>query len=382
MNCRDKFNAVLSFEPEAKIPKVEYGYWAGTIRSWFADGLPIVRDLPNDLLDGELIYASAPLTPASDGKNDHNVGTFFSLDHNATKFPLDMSPRLPKRVLEETDQYVVFCDRFGITQKTVKVGASVPMELEAPVRTAADWDAYKQHYEDDFHGRLPDDWETVAAILKQRDFPVRLGGNPFGFLGFPRHLMGTTGYLMGLYDQPELIKDINEFSLQFVMKYWSAILERLDVDCVFIFEDMSYKTGSLISIDLFNEFLAPYYVKLIDFLKQYGVTNILVDSDGLVGQLIPHWLKVGITGVFPMEAVNDLHELRRQYPRLQMMGGIDKRVLISGTRKQIDEELEKTASLIRSGGYIPHIDHSVSMDAKWENFVYYRNRLNDIIDNL
>jgi len=380
MNCRDKFNAVLSFQPGAKVPKVEYGYWAGAIRGWFEAGLPKIRDVPESMLDGELIYASAPLTPASDKKIDHNVGPFLGLDHNATKFPLDMSPRLQARAIEETDRHVVFTDNFGITQKSMKAGASVPMELDVPIKTLADWEAYKERYDGDFQARLPSDWRQMKSALAQRDFPIRLGGNPFGFLGFPRHLMGVTNYLLGLYDQPDLIRDINEFMLQFVMKYWSTIFEDIEVDCVFIFEDMSYKTGSLISMDLFEEFLAPYYVRLIDFLKQYGVANILVDSDGLVTQLIPHWLKVGVTGVFPMEAVNDLYKLRQEYPRLQMMGGIDKRVLISGTRKDIDNELEKASELMRKGGYIPHVDHSVPMDVKWDNFVYYRNGLNDIID--
>jgi uroporphyrinogen decarboxylase len=154
----------------------------------------------------------------------------------------------------------------------------------------------------------------------------------------------------------------------------------MEPDCVVIFEDMTYKTGSLISMEMFDLFLAPYYVRLIDFLKQYGIKNIIVDSDGLVDQLVPRWLELGVTGITPMEAVNNIVQLRREYPRMQMMGGIDKRVLIYGTKEQIDQELQKVRVLLPDGGYIPHIDHAVPMDAKWESFVYYRNRLNDIID--
>jgi uroporphyrinogen decarboxylase len=91
---------------------------------------------------------------------------------------------------------------------------------------------------------------------------------------------------------------------------------------------------------------------------------------------------VGVTGLFPMEAVNDTMRIRRDYPRLQMLGGIDKRILIGGDHAGIDAELEKAEALMKTGGYIPHIDHSVPMDAEWELFSYYRTRLNEIIDRM
>jgi uroporphyrinogen decarboxylase len=65
-----------------------------------------------------------------------------------------------------------------------------------------------------------------------------------------------------------------------------------------------------------------------------------------------------------------------------MMGGIDKRILIAGSRRDIDAALEKTQAVMKTGGYIPHIDHSVPMDAEWEKFKYYRTRLNQIIERL
>ena len=47
---------------------------------------------------------------------------------------------------------------------------------------------------------------------------------------------------------------------------------------------------------------------------------------------------------------------------------------------EIDLELEKVKRAMHAGRYIPHIDHAVSEDVSWENFKYYRNRLNDICD--
>ena len=64
-----------------------------------------------------------------------------------------------------------------------------------------------------------------------------------------------------------------------------------------------------------------------------------------------------------------------------MMGGFNKKVLFAGSpRSNIDEELARIGKVLKQGKYIPHIDHAVSMDVTWENFKYYRNRLNEMCD--
>ena len=44
------------------------------------------------------------------------------------------------------------------------------------------------------------------------------------------------------------------------------------------------------------------------------------------------------------------------------------------------ELLEIAGEMLKMGRYIPHIDHFVSQDCTYENFTYYRKKLNDIID--
>lgn len=75
----------------------------------------------------------------------------------------------------------------------------------------------------------------------------------------------------------------------------------------------------------------------------------------------------------PMEvaAGMDVVKIRRQYGRaLSLRGGIDKRAL-ARDRAAIDRELARIAPAVESGGYIPHVDHSVPPDVSWSNFAYY-----------
>jgi uroporphyrinogen decarboxylase len=76
----------------------------------------------------------------------------------------------------------------------------------------------------------------------------------------------------------------------------------------------------------------------------------------------------------------DVAEIRRDYPRLSMQGGIDKKALAAG-KEAIDHELEARVPVALSGGYIPHVDHGVPPDISWDNFRYYRRKLDRMLDD-
>jgi len=384
MNTRERFHAVMNFETGVPTIKAEYGYWTTTIKRFIREGMPVIEELPKGISDNGVISGAKKVDPESSIIVENNVRNACGLEYYISKFPLNFSPLLEVKTVEENEEYRTFVNEFGITVKIRKSGTAVPLDLDFPIKNRRDFEAYKELYDRDFSKRLPAGWEGLAKKLKERDFPVRLGGFPYGFLGFPRHLIGTTPLFYMMYDDPGLIKDINEFFLQFTMEYWSVIFRDFMPDCVLIWEDMASRTGSMISEKMFEEFLTPCYKRMIDFLKQYGIRNIFVDSDGYIEELIPIWHRLGITGVFPIEiqAGNDLNRIRRNFPRLQILGGVDKRVFMANRTKQdIDEELERVENVLKSGGCIPHADHHVPDDSCWENFKYYRTGLNRIIDS-
>ncbi len=85
----------------------------------------------------------------------------------------------------------------------------------------------------------------------------------------------------------------------------------------------------------------------------------------------------------PMEvAANmDVVKLRQAFPRLQLIGGIDKRKIAAG-KATIDRELQaKIPDLLKNGGYIPCCDHSVPPDVSWDNFCYYRQRVAELVQS-
>ena len=136
----------------------------------------------------------------------------------------------------------------------------------------------------------------------------------------------------------------------------------------------------LISPEIFKEFMAPYYKKIISFLNSKGIKNVIVDSDGYIENLIPLLIDVGVTGMLPFEkqAGNDLLRIRKNYPDFIMMGGFNKAILRDENAKweeELNKELEEISILIKSGGFIPFGDHFMPPDVSWNNFKSYREKL-------
>jgi len=151
------------------------------------------------------------------------------------------------------------------------------------------------------------------------------------------------------------------------------------LDFVYFWEDMAFNTGPLMSPKMFEVFVVPYYRKINDFLKQRGIDIIFVDTDGYCWELIPGFLRGGVTGLYPFEVQSgmDIVKVRKEFPQLQMIGGIDKKNVAAG-KAAIDQELEaKLPYMLSQGKYIPTFDHMVPPDVPWENFVYYRNRVKE-----
>lgn len=75
----------------------------------------------------------------------------------------------------------------------------------------------------------------------------------------------------------------------------------VEIDFVYIWEDMSYKNGPMLSPKMFDEFFVPYYQRLTGFLRAHGVDVFFLDKDGDFRQLIPGFLQGGVSGIYPVE---------------------------------------------------------------------------------
>lgn len=192
-----------------------------------------------------------------------------------------------------------------------------------------------------------------------------------GFFWFPRTLFGIEPHLYAFYDEPELMHCINSDLSDYNIRIIEAICTELNPDMVGFGEDMSYNNGPMLSKAMFDEFLLPYYRKVIPYIKKHGI-KVLIDSDGDITTMVPWMIEAGIEGVYPLErqAGVDLCKIRTEYPEFLMMGGYDKMVMPLG-EQSMRSEFERLLPVMRSGGYILSVDHQTPPGVSLDNYLIY-----------
>ncbi|TFH04275.1 MAG: hypothetical protein E4H09_03845 [Spirochaetales bacterium] len=207
--------------------------------------------------------------PASYARAAATVRDMFGFDTNrGVMLPVEgfVWPEFPEVVVEETDENIYRRTRWGSIKRGSKVLGRMLLQESAPVTDWASWESIKERLKPETPGRFPDNWETMCAEAKVTDFPVYTGDLPIGFFGGPRELVGTEGLCMMFYDNPDLVNDILDTLCDLWIEIYTRAYRDAPFDYFFVWEDMCYKNGPLISPSIFREFLLPRYKRFTSAL--------------------------------------------------------------------------------------------------------------------
>ena len=355
---RERFLRWMSFQSVDRIPLMEMGVWDETLDRWHHEGLPkwvtTLRHL-EDYLDLDRSF-------------------------NVNWLPINdkVYPPFEREVLDETENEHVVRDEMGVVYRQQKVHRTIPQYVRFPVETEADYERLLPRLDGRNPGRYAEDFDEDLHWRRERGEIV---GVSFGsFFGFPRGLMGLENWCTAFYDQPQLVRRIIADRVQFAKDVLARVLSTGALDFVQVWEDMAYKTASLLSPSLVRELMQPAYEELVAYLRQGGVQLIMVDCDGRVTDLLPIWLEAGIDGTHPCEmaAGSDPVALRHRFPGCPLMGGLDKRAIASG-RDGVDAELQRVMPVLKEGAYIPMLDHFVPPDVSYEVYRHYVERRRELL---
>jgi uroporphyrinogen decarboxylase len=366
MNAKERYLATAAFKPVDRTFLLPPWVWNETLERWRKEGLP----------------------------KDARLHEAFQTDVEAG-FPLAMQgwagphlhPPLERKVLSETDDYVVIRDEEGNVTRKFKNDPlrSMPEWIEYPMKDRDDWETtIKPRLDAKIPGRHPQgaELDKVVEQFKQRDTP--LGVWCGSYYGWPRSFMGVERISVMFYDDPDLVHEMCEHIADFAVEILTPILERVQFDFAYIWEDMAGKAGPLCSPATYREFCLGPLKRVTDLLHTHGVHNIIVDSDGNNDVLIPLWLEAGVTGLRPFEIAADCDPVatRRKYGKnLIIQGGIDKRALAQGKTAIEREVLSKVPWLCLQGGYFPQVDHLVPPDVSLENYTYYSELMRAVVED-
>ena len=325
MNHLERFRAVTNFQPVDRLPRWEWAmWWDETVRRWHREGLP----------------------PHLKFHQVFKIADYFGLD-----------------------PYQQFW--FSTTDPTIE---ATQHHVEGIVSNTADYQRIRPHL-------FPSHDAAIAGMNSWADRQSRGKAVVWctleGFFWFPRTLMGFEKLMLAFVDQPDLLHQINRDLLQFNL----SLLDKIFRVCVPVFmtiaEDMSYNHGPMISKRTFEEFVAPYYRQLIPRLLERNIVPF-VDTDGDVTLLVPWFAKLGVNGILPLErqAGVDGLKLRAAYPGLLMVGHFDKMTMNQG-ETAMRQEFERLVPLMRTGGFIPSVDHQTPPGVSLDQYRTYLRLLSE-----
>ncbi len=317
MTTRERFHAVMNFQPFDRLPIVEWaGWWTETLARWHAE------KLPPELTDR------------------YEILKHFGLDIYKQEW---FSPRSAKGF-----------------PKPAHHGAGV-------ITSEADYEKLLPClYPTDVDGAR---WERWAAEQARGDTVLWFTFD--GPFWYPRTLLGIERHLYAFYDQPDLMQRMNNDLAEWALKMIDRICSFCTPDYMTFGEDMSYNNGPMLGKEQFDTFLLPFYRKVVPLLRERGILTI-IDSDGDITRAATWFEEAGLEGILPLErqAGVDVALLRRRHPRMRFIGCYDKMCMNKG-EAAMRAEFERLLPVAAGGGLIVSCDHQTPPGVSYDQYQLY-----------
>jgi len=331
MNSRERVAAALDFKRPGRVPRAE-SFWWETLEGFRAEGMPAEAD-PSD---------------------------YFGLD--VAKIYMDQTFALGERTIEETDEYRIFSDGYGFVQKDWKHGQATPELIEFAVKSREDWfstyremNAYRPE-----RLRLEENRPLYEKARRAGRFVCLSMLGPFEQTW---RKTGSVEQLVALAEDPEWMLDMYEADTQMRLAAFEAFFEAgLEFDGVWMYDDVAYRNGPLISPRMYREFVMPFHREVAEAVHARG-GKLILHTCGNNNILVPLYIEAGVDCLQALEvkAGMDVRDLKREYGReLAFCGNIDARLFQENDLPGLEVEIRgKLEVACEGGGYIFHSDHSI-----------------------
>jgi uroporphyrinogen decarboxylase len=194
----------------------------------------------------------------------------------------------------------------------------------------------------------------------------------------PSLVRGMESALIDLVLNPDWIHFLSRKFTDFYKEDYSRAYKAsgAKIDIFLIISDLGGQNGPMISLDMFDDFIAPYIKELTDHIHDLGA-YAMFHSCGMIFPFIERFIEIGIDIIDPIQPIGkkmgpeNLAEIFGG--RICFHGGIDiQNVLPFGTPDEVKKEVIKYADILgKNGGYICCPAHLFQPDIPVENIVAF-----------
>lgn len=170
---------------------------------------------------------------------------------------------------------------------------------------------------------------------------------------------------------PDGLGEVANRYARWIAQYYQALAES-DVRFVYSHDDLVWTSGAVFHPDWYRKYIFPhyrdlFYPKLIEAGKK-----IIFVCDGNYTEFVDDVAATGVHGFF-FEPMTDLDYIASRYGKTHVMiGNVDTRMLLYGTRAQIRGEVERCmASAKHCPGYFISVSNMIPHNTPVESALYY-----------
>lgn len=199
------------------------------------------------------------------------------------------------------------------------------------------------------------DWKGYCAAITEhwnREERVSVLLDPAGFFERLHHLMPFEEALCTFYDEPEMLEEFLDQLLWFKKYCIKKIKEYADPDIIVFFDDYGTAKNLFISEEMWLEFIAPRLKEIIAYCHELGLI-FEMHSCGYITPLVKHMVKMGIDGLQPLQAVNDVKMIKEQFgDQIVIHGGITASDLVgeAATEENMRQLVQECVDICSPGG--------------------------------
>ncbi|MBD3183054.1 hypothetical protein GF312_12235 [Candidatus Poribacteria bacterium] len=297
-------------------------------------------------------------------------------EHFSIDFAIAVADETPfptrRELISDDGKNRIERDSWGRIIRTAR-GGYFYEELEVSVKTRKDLDSIKfdsPYLDSRYNGFV----KTVENLRDKRCVFCKTGG-PYIRTSF---LRGKTNFLMDIAGDPEFAKAMADRVADHIAEIGKESLRRGNLydTGLWIYDDMAYNHGPMMSPKSFEKIFLPGYKRMVKAFKDAGAAKVILHSDGNIGPVLDMLIDAGIEGINPVEPKAGLHipTLKAKYgKKLSYIGGMcNSLTLPRGTKKEIERQAMEIIEAGKDGG-VAIGAHSIGPDIPVRNYVYYHN---------
>ena len=187
------------------------------------------------------------------------------------------------------------------------------------------------------------------------------------------NFVGMENYFMKMYTHPEVVDTITRRVVDFYLAANEELFRQAGnkIDAFFFGNDFGSQLDLLISPELFDRFIMPYFRELINQARRHGL-RVALHSCGSIDRVIPTLIDAGVDILHPIQAMAknmDAESLNRKYKgKIVFMGGVDtQRLLPFGAPDDVRAEVRRLKNLFGPNYIVSSSHESILPNVAPEN---------------